>query len=75
MVITLNEVIKMQQMMVVVGEKLIHSTIANPDMFATNVELLGEKWREYQSLDLGIQASLSFWELCKLRGMQKLMEI
>jgi len=60
MVITLTEVIRMQQMMIDVGEKLIHSAIGNPDMIATNVELLGAKWRAYQSLGHGIKASLPF---------------
>ena len=54
MAITLNEVIRMQQMMIDVGEKLIHSTIGNPNMIATNVESLGANWRAYQSLGHGI---------------------
>ena len=82
MAVTLNEVIRMQQMMIDVGKKLIHTTIGNQDhsqlynksimpkimdnasrwqdMIATDVDLLGENWRAYQSLGHGIQASLSF---------------
>lgn len=75
MAVTLNEGIRMQQMMIDVGEKLIHSAIGNLDMVATDLELLGANWRAYQSLGYGIKASLSFWEFCELRGMHKPMEI
>jgi len=51
-----------------VGKKLIHSLVGNPDMIATNVELLGENWRAYQSLGHGIYASLSSWEFCETKG-------
>jgi len=44
-------------------------------MIATNVELLAENWRAYQSLGHGIQASLSFWEFYELRDMHKSMGI
>lgn len=73
--VTLNEVIRMQKMMIDVGEKLIHSIIENPDMIVTDVELFGANLRAYQSLGHGIQVSLSFRELCQLRGMHKPMEI
>ena len=62
-------------MMIDVGKKLIHSLVGNLNTIATDVELLGENWRAYQSLGYGIQASLSFWEFCELRGMHKPMEI
>jgi len=38
---TLNEVIRMQKMMIDVGKRLIQSAIGNPNMITTNVELLG----------------------------------
>ena len=45
------------------------------DMIATDVELLSENWRAYQSLGNGIQSSLSFWEFCELRDIHKLVGI
>jgi len=62
-------------MMIDVGDKLVHSTIGNLDMIATKVELLEANWRAYQSLGHSVQAFLSFWEFCELRGMHKPMEI
>ena len=62
-------------MMIDVGKMLMHYSVGNPDMIATDVELLGENWRAYQSLGYGIQASLPFWEFYELRRMHKPMEI
>ena len=71
MAVTWNEGMMIQQMMIYVGKKLIHSSIRNSGMIVIDVELLGENWRVYQSLGHGIHVSLSFWEFCELRGMHK----
>ena len=75
MAVTLKEVIRMQQMMIDVGEKLIHSAIRNQGMIVIDEEFLEANWRASQSLGHGTQASLSFWEFCELRGMHKPMEV
>jgi len=38
----LDELMMIQQMMIDLGERLIHSSVGNPYIIATDVELLGE---------------------------------
>ena len=71
MVVTLNEVIRVQQMIVNSGKKLIHAIIGNRDIIAAVVELLAANWQVYQSLGNDTQATLSFWEFCELKDMHR----